>query len=279
MEEIPERLDEQHVLTTRVLGFLVHPSITLDASSTLKVADVGAGSGAWLLDLARKLPLSCQLKGFDVSSSALPSAQELPANVSFTTQDMFLPFPAAELGTYDLVAARFISSAATKAEWQDAVRNLMTLLKPGGWIQWIDSSNFALYKTVPGTSSKACQSIYDGLEPLRAKDDLIIGLMMRHSGNLRREDVLQEIGLVEVHEDVFSTDRLQDPELEIRDKGTRNILTCFLGCLEGLIGADGHDWSAEKIERLREEAMGEVDRGVYHTLDQVCIIGRKPVQH
>ena len=271
-------MDEQHILTTKILGFLVHPNISLPASSTLKIADVGTGTGAWLIDIAKTLPSTCQLRGFDISSSAFPTRQKLPANVSFTTHDMSLPFPAAELGSYDLVAARFVSSAAARAEWQHLVKNLMTLLKPGGWIQWIDSCNFALYKSVAGTSSKACQAIYDGLQPLRAKEDLVLGLMMRESGNLRREDALEEIGLVEVHEDVFSTDRLQDPNLRIRDRGTRNILICFLGCLEGLQGVEGHDWDSAKIQRLKGEAMGEIDQGIYHTLDQVCIVGRKAFQ-
>jgi hypothetical protein len=74
---------------------------------------------------------------------------------------------------------------------------------------------------------------------------------------------------------VFSTDKLQDAELRLREKGTKNILSCFIGCLEEFAGVEGSGWNKERIERLKEEAMSEVDRGVYHTLDQVCIIGRK----
>ncbi|KAI0099038.1 S-adenosyl-L-methionine-dependent methyltransferase [Nemania sp. FL0031] len=274
IEEIPERLDEQHVFTTKTLGFLLHPNIPI-TSPTLKIADIGAGSGSWLLDVAKSLPSTCQLTGFDVSSSAFPPSQTWPPNVSFQLQDMLLPFPASELGTYDIVAVRFISSATTRAEWTCAIGNLVKLLKPGGWLQWIESCNFALYNSVPGTSRAACQEIYDGLEPFRVKDDLVIGLMMRESKNVKRENVFRELGLVDVHEDVFSTDRLQDPELELRDKGTRNVLACFLGCLERLVGVGGSGWTKERIERVKEEAMREVDSGVYHTLDQVCLVGRK----
>jgi hypothetical protein len=117
--------------------------------------------------------------------------------------------------------------------------------------------------------------MYDGLEPFRSKNDVAIGMMMREPKNVRREDVFRGIGLVDVHEDVFSTDRLQDPELQLRDKGTRNVIACFMGCLESLVEVEGSGWSKERIERVKEEAMREVDKGVYHTLDQVCIIGRK----
>lgn len=188
---------------------------------------------------------------------------------------MYLPFPASEQGTYDVVAVRFISSIAGREDWTRAIANLMTLLKPGGWLQWIDSCNFALYNSVPGTSRAACQEIYDGLDLFRDKEYPVIGLMMQETGkNLRREDVFRGLGLVDVHEDVFSSDRLQDPETNSREKATKNIIDYFLGCLEGLVAVDGSGWTAERIERLNEEAMREIDRGVYHTLDQVCIIGR-----
>jgi hypothetical protein len=188
---------------------------------------------------------------------------------------MLQPFQASEIGSYDVVAVRFISVATTRAEWISAIRNIMTLLKPGGWLQWIDSCNFTLYNSVAGTSRAACQAIYDGLAPFRAKDDVVIGMMMREPTNLRREDVLREADLVDVHEDVFSTDRLQDPELKLRDKGTRNAIVCFVACLHGLVGQEGSQWSVERIEELEKEAMKEIDQGVYHTLDQVCIVGKK----
>jgi len=274
IEEVPERLDEQHVFTTKTLGFLIHPNIPV-ASPTLKIADIGAGSGIWLLDVAKSLPSTCHFTGFDFTSSAFPPPQTWPSNVTFKIQDMFLPFPAPEIGTYDVVAVRFVSSAAARAEWVGAIANLMTLLKPGGWLQWIDSCNFALYNSVAGTSRAACQEIYDGLEPFRCKIDPVIGLMMRESKNTRREDVFRELGLVDVHEDVFSTDRLQDPELKLRSKGTRNIVVCFLGCLGELVAVEGSGWTNERIERVKEEAIKEIDNGIYHTLDQVCIIGRK----
>ena len=67
----------------------------------------------------------------------------------------------------------------------------------------------------------------------------------------------------------------RDPELNLRESGTRNVIVCFLQCLEEFVGVEASGWSRERIERLKEEAMKEVDQGIYHTLDQVCIIGRK----
>lgn len=110
-----------------------------------------------------------------------------------------------------------------------------------------------------GTSRAACQEISDSLEPFRAKDDVVIGMMMREPRNLRREDVFRGEGLTDVHEDVFSTDRLQDPELRLRDKGTRNAIVCFLGYLQAFVDMEGNEWNEERIEKLEENAMKELD--------------------
>lgn len=194
---------------------------------------------------------------------------------------MYHPFPASELGTYDLVAVRFVSSVASREEWSRAIANLIMLLKPGvGWLQWIDSCNFSLYNSVPGTSRGACQEIYDGLDMFReGKVDPVIGLMMREDGTgnftRRREEVWRRLGMVDVHEDVFSSDRVQDLDGMARERETRNVIDCFLACLEGLVKVQGSGWTTERIESLKERAMREIEKGVYHTLDQVCIIGRR----
>jgi SAM-dependent methyltransferase len=267
-------LDEQHIFTTRTFGFLIHPNITI-TSPNAKIADVGAGSGAWLLDVAKHSPSTYHFIGYDITSSGFPPPERLPSNVIFKTHDMTAPFPASELGTYDVVAVRFVSSVAERAEWIQSIANLMTLLKPGGWLQWIDSCNFQVYTSVAGTSRTACQEIFHGLEPFRRrKQDPVIGIMMREPGNVKRIEDFRKVGFVEVHEDVFSSDRLQD--LPARDTMTRNILVCFVDCLKSLVVVDGSGWTADRIDGLAKRAMLEVDQGVYHTLDQVCIIGRKP---
>ncbi|KAK4110385.1 hypothetical protein N656DRAFT_800269 [Canariomyces notabilis] len=272
--EVPERLDEQHIFTTKTLGFLIHPNIPSPRPNA-KIADIGTGTGIWLFDVAESLPPTCQFTGFDATSSSFPSPDSLPPNVTFKLQDMHRPFPESEIGTYDIVAVRFVSSATPRTEWTETIKNLMTLLKPGGWLQWIDSCNFALYNSIPGTPRRACQEIYDGLEPFRRGQDPVIGLMMRDGRRVNREEIWRELGLVDVHEDVFSTDRLQEPELRLREKGTRNMIVCFAQCLESLVGVEGNGWTKERVRRLEEEAMKEIENGVYCTLDQVCIVGRK----
>ena len=42
-----------------------------------------------------------------------------------------------------------------------------------------------------------------------------------------------------------------------------------------MVGREKSEWTKERIERLKGDAIREIENGVYHTLDQVCIVGRK----
>ncbi|KAK0749008.1 S-adenosyl-L-methionine-dependent methyltransferase [Schizothecium vesticola] len=285
IDELPDRLNEQHHITTATLGFLLHPHIPPPPppGTPYKIADIGTGTGIFLLSLAPTLPPSTHLIGFDITPSSFPPLASHPPNITFTTHDMLTPFPPSHLSTFDVVTARFLSSATPRAAWEQTIRNLVTLLKPGGWLQWIDSCNFQVYCAVPGTSRAACREVYKELEPFRA-EGAVVGLMMRDAGadaSGGREEVWRGCGLVEVHEDVFSTDRLVGDQggewAGLREKGTRNVMECFLGCLEGLVGVEGSGWTRERWEGVKAKVEDEVRAGVYHTLDQVCLVGRKPV--
>ncbi|KAH6629950.1 hypothetical protein B0J18DRAFT_487819 [Chaetomium sp. MPI-SDFR-AT-0129] len=337
IEEIPERLDEQHTITTQTLGFLIHPlipiplspnnelpsssTLTFTPSNPLKIADIGTGTGAWLLDVAAHLPpsLPAVLTGYDLvppstttghTAAALTALRQTHPNltIQFLPHDMHHPFPTLELATYDLVAARFVSSAMTRGQWKDVLGNVKTLVKPAtGWVQWIESCNFRVYDSVPSVAGTAkvgkgvFGEVWEGLEPFREvggknkgqtrgtgtgengkggegedEDELVIGLMVREARDVKREELWRSAGLVDVREEVFSTDRIQDPTLQIREKGTRNVMECYLGCLETLVGVEGSGWTKERLERVRGEVDAAIDKGVYHALDQVCMIGRRP---
>lgn len=184
---------------------------------------------------------------------------------------MLLPFPQEDLGTFDLVAIRFVSAATTRSEWTRAVDNILTLLKPGGYLQWIDSCNFNLYNEVAGAGRRANQEIYDALDAFKKKDELVIGMMIREPHPLHREKILEQRGMYEVHEDVFSSDRIPAK----REVGTKNMIMCWKQYLEDLARMEGTGWTQERVKRVCAAALKEAEAGVYHTLDQVVMIGRK----
>jgi hypothetical protein len=82
----------QHYLWKQRQGFLVHPSIPIHTGS-LKIADIGTGTGIWLLDLASTIPSSTQLHGFDVDLSQCPPKEWLPSNVSMQLLNIYEEVP------------------------------------------------------------------------------------------------------------------------------------------------------------------------------------------
>ncbi|OOQ82172.1 hypothetical protein PEBR_41904 [Penicillium brasilianum] len=133
-----ERLDKQYGVWQANTGFLLHPTIA--QKQRMRIADVGTGTGIWLRDLANTLPKDCQLDGFDLSESMFFKDTTIPSNVSFYQHNLLEPFPTKFIGQYDVVNARALVVALSHDEWEPALRNLTTLLQPGGYVQWLDCS-------------------------------------------------------------------------------------------------------------------------------------------
>ncbi|BCS23503.1 class I SAM-dependent methyltransferase [Aspergillus puulaauensis] len=130
------RLNEQHKLLLDIVGGAIDKAVPLDNIST--VADVATGTGIWLWDAQKQLNENAgqserQFHGFDISAAQFPPA---PAGITFSVHDIFQPFPAEHLNRYDLVHVRLLVTAFPESEFQKAVENLLTILKPGGYLQW-----------------------------------------------------------------------------------------------------------------------------------------------
>ena len=102
------------------IGFNLHPTIAtaLDlpraspapAPKRLRVADVGTGTGIWLLELAQTLgPDVVQLDGFDISAEQFPHPGALPPHVQLRTADATADEPPEDCrGLYDVVHTRLL---------------------------------------------------------------------------------------------------------------------------------------------------------------------------
>lgn len=122
------RLNLQYYLWKEALQFVVHPSIKLSNESV--VADVAAGTGAWLLDVARDFP-QAQLDGFDKDLSQAPHKSLLPSNVSMRHWDIFTDLPDDMVGKYDYVHVRLLV-LVLHGNSQPFIQKLLKMLKPGG---------------------------------------------------------------------------------------------------------------------------------------------------
>ena len=134
------RLNYQFYLWKNSLQFNIHPSILIPKHDAY-IADVGTGTAIWLLDLSRELS-SAQLDGFDISLAQAPPKQWLPANVELRTWNILDEVPDEMAGKYDIVHVRLLVLAVENSDPRPLLRNLINMLKPGGFLQW-DELDFA----------------------------------------------------------------------------------------------------------------------------------------
>ncbi|RYC60683.1 hypothetical protein CHU98_g5525 [Xylaria longipes] len=135
------RLNRQHYLFDDIMqNDLLPPHIasSLAASPTPpKIAEIATGTGIWLSEIAKTLSPDAELVGLDFDTSKFPSS--LASNITLRQANMLEPFPSDLIGKFDVVNVRCIIFALKEGHGIDLVRNLMTLLKPGGYIAWAET--------------------------------------------------------------------------------------------------------------------------------------------
>ena len=78
---------------------MIHPDVKFESQSPV-IADVGTGTGIWLLDLAESLPQSTELWGFDIDLSQTPPREWLPENVHMEQLDIHDDVPDAFIAKF-----------------------------------------------------------------------------------------------------------------------------------------------------------------------------------
>lgn len=245
-----------------------------------KIADVATGTGVFLLDLAKRVPKTCQLDGFDISASAFPSDAERPTNVSFYIQDAKKPYPSNLRHTYDLVNIRLMVAGLDKDDWVTVASHAISLLKPGGCIQWAEGEFLsATYqytkpdsKTVPAVDDYK-DRVPEGLQELY--DDFKAGMRERlQYGFSTLKGIFEQQGLQHVTQHVVPSDNVPELCKEL----TRVNVTGVLGWQHQLQsrGAPGA-WTSERIEDIKRKINNEIEDGAILRFYMHVISGRAPL--
>jgi hypothetical protein len=85
--------------------------------------------------MSRAYP-SVRIDGFDVSFDQCPRPQWLPENTSIRKVDLYGPLPEDLVGVYDVIHLRLFLVVIRDDDPVPVLRNLLKMLKPGGWIHW-----------------------------------------------------------------------------------------------------------------------------------------------
>lgn len=152
------RLNHQHCIMKEEYGGLLHPQIPLDDKDNLKIADIGTGSCIWPIELSHILPPTTSIDAVDLSLAQCPPKAWLPKNVTLIAHDAFLPFPESMVGIYDVVHLQLFACIVKENDPAPLVKNLMSLLKPGGYLQWndvdIDAQRLVCISESPPSATK-----------------------------------------------------------------------------------------------------------------------------
>ncbi|KAL1845906.1 hypothetical protein Plec18170_009507 [Paecilomyces lecythidis] len=138
------------------LGYVLSPHVPV--VDGMRIAEIGAGTGIWLLDLARTLPTSIRLDGFDISDTQFPNKKYWAENLNFGILDAFSPVPEHLAGAFDVVHLRYWLGIVKGNNYSPLIKHVSTLLKPGGYIQWEDVD-----PSVPALEGEECKKAHKNI--------------------------------------------------------------------------------------------------------------------
>ncbi|KAL4788908.1 hypothetical protein BDV19DRAFT_395546 [Aspergillus venezuelensis] len=259
------RLNLQHYLWIELFGYHIHPTITSETQSlsSLRVADIGTGTGIWLTDLARRLPTTATLDGLDISFDAVPPGECLPANMTLYHFDVKSDVPDHLRSVYDIVHIRLLSFVLQDCEIDWVARNIMQLLKPGGYIQWAepDVSSFRIETT--GTKDKdvpQIQALTELLHVSQSQDPRLSPTWVP-----RLPAIFQSLGLDGVQSDV----RDAPPDLAMASH------CCNLAVHELIARKTGNDEVSAQLQLIIPGAVRESNLGAFWAFTRWTVIGQR----
>ncbi|CCL99490.1 uncharacterized protein FIBRA_01508 [Fibroporia radiculosa] len=143
-----DRLALQHRLLAGTFeNRIMMPEISFEAGD--RILDSGCGSGVWLLDAINQVPNAVVLEGIDIESRLFPMDSKLIAtrgNMNFSIGTI-TKLPSEWTATFTLVHQRLLIAALRAEEWGQAIKEMMRVLVPGGWVQLGEAGAWQAGKT------------------------------------------------------------------------------------------------------------------------------------
>ncbi|KAI9767720.1 MAG: hypothetical protein M1839_004355 [Geoglossum umbratile] len=139
------RLRHQHEWFKSVVGQLVLAPLD-KTRPNMKILDSGTADGYWLLDLSSSLPSSSTYVGTDIAPHLFPS--DYGDAFAFKCQSIAEPWPLEWSDSFDLVHQRLVLPTVSPEVAREAVRNLVNMVKPGGYIQLVEPDVSAIGKGI-----------------------------------------------------------------------------------------------------------------------------------
>ncbi|KAF9075064.1 S-adenosyl-L-methionine-dependent methyltransferase [Rhodocollybia butyracea] len=245
-EDEQERLNSQNRYLTQVLceGRLICvPDISLDPGD--EILESATGTGIWLLDVAHKVHPNVSLTGIDISQRLFPTQH--PRNVTFAVHTV-TNLPESWSNRFKLVNQRLVLGALTSEQWGLALSELYRVLKPGGWIQLLESS-----PAKAPSSSGPMKRFADAVAAAFINKGLPLDL------NETLDQRLKDAGFVNVQKRTTALPRLDSQDLDFEFKGLKRIFMTSIPVLKPAFLATGMFKLEEEIDTLGKDLDQEWD--------------------
>jgi hypothetical protein len=97
------------------------------------------------------LKLENRYEGLDMSPAQFPPGPH--STVVFSTFNILEPVPTHMQATFDVLHLRLLVLGLPRNSWELACQNILSLLKPGGWVQW-EEADFEYETLIPIRSDR-----------------------------------------------------------------------------------------------------------------------------
>ena len=254
------RLTAQHYILHRNLGWLIHPTITSSFSqnTTFHIADVACGNGVWSIDVTEDFP-KAHITALDISRAMFPPEWTRPSRIQFGLYDVLQPLPDEYVGKFDMVHLSFLIFGLVNKDKSVLMENLTKMLKPGGYIQWQDTTPTVLVPNDPPKSNFRTPSNY-GI----AMADMLSSLDWMYN----RPKLFQDHGLVDVQTMQVTT---KPQYLTLSAANVSVALAENARSVEATLPPD----QAGPMSVVIKETMAEIEAGRLYSGDVNMVIGRK----
>ncbi|KAF2758444.1 S-adenosyl-L-methionine-dependent methyltransferase [Pseudovirgaria hyperparasitica] len=258
------RLNAQHYIWKDAVGGNLHSRIAVNNASTTRVADIGTGTGIWMHDMKREYP-AIQIDGFDISLEQAPHPAWLPPDIRLHKLDVTKAIPDEFCEQFDIIHLRLFLAVVQDNDASPIIRNLISMLKPGGWLQWAehpfqDLGDVRVEAPSPDVSSTAMQAYLDLAQAGSDKKWAWVPKLPRTFSSLGLIDVESSSPPSKPYTWLYSTQLIMGAVLEI----SYQILDNSTPESKGPV-----------MRRIIEAACGDMRNGVYLTYSPLVVIGRK----
>lgn len=264
-----DRMDIFHKFFLVARREALHSARLMPNYDTLRILDLGTGTGIWAIDMADKYP-EAEVTGFDIS---LIQPFKIPPNIQFRRRDIEAPWIGLPMDNWDMIHLRMM--AGSISSWPELYANVFRHLKPVfGSIEQVELD---IYPRCDDGSLPPNAALFQWANLLLSATEQA-GRPLAYNRNTRQ--MLEQAGFTEVTEQVIKVPfNMWPADPHLQDIGT----WYYLGLVEYLQALTlgplfrVYGWPKEKIMALLVDVEKEIRTRKYHVYCEMHIwTGRRP---